>query len=338
MKTLQVNLQVQADIAAAQRNLQSLAKTLNEIGNKPLSVDSGPLKEAQEAAQQLQVHLQNAVNVNTGKLNLSALNSSLKQSGTSLNQLAMNLQNAGTKGQQAFIKLAQAVSSAEVPIYQMNSHLKKIGITLLNTIKWQIASNLIHGVSGAFQGVVSHAKELNKALNDIQIVTGYTSNQMAELTIAAKNAAKELNATTVEYSKAALIFYQQGLNGDAVEERTNTVIKLAHVTGQTAETVSSQMTAIWNNFADGSHNLEYYADVITKLGAATASSSAEISDGLQKFSAIADTVGLSYEKAAASLATVVAETRQSPEVVGTAFKTMLARIEGLSLGEFINIK
>jgi hypothetical protein len=69
------------------------------------------------------------------------------------------------------------------------------------------------------------------------------------------------------------------------------------------------MTAVWNNFDDGSHKLEYYADVITKLGAATASSSAEITEGLGKFAAVADTVGLSYEKATASLATVVAETR-----------------------------
>jgi hypothetical protein len=37
------------------------------------------------------------------------------------------------------------------------------------------------------------------------------------------------------------------------------------------------MTAIWSNFADGSHELEYYADVLTALGAATASSSDEIS-------------------------------------------------------------
>lgn len=333
MKTLQVNLQVQADIAAAQRNLQSLAKTLNEIGNKPLSVDSGPLKEAQEAAQQLQVHLQNAVNVNTGKLNLSALNSSLKQSGTSLNQLAMNLQNAGTKGQQAFMKLAQAVSSAEAPMMQMNSHLKNLGVTLLNTIKWQLASNLIHGIQGSMTEMVSHAKELNKALNDIQIVTGYSATKMANLADSARAAAKELNTTTVEYSKAALIFYQQGLTGDDVEERVNTVVKLAHVTGQSAETISSQMTAIWNNFDDGSHKLEYYADVITKLGAATASSSDEIANGLSKFAAVADTVGLSYEKASAALATVVAETRQSEEVVGTAFKTVFARIQGLSLGE-----
>jgi hypothetical protein len=36
------------------------------------------------------------------------------------------------------------------------------------------------------------------------------------------------------------------------------------------------MTAIWNNFDDVSKSLEYYADVLTALGAATASSTDEI--------------------------------------------------------------
>jgi hypothetical protein len=62
---------------------------------------------------------------------------------------------------------------------------------------------------------------------------------MAEFVETARASAKELSTTTVEYSKAALIFYQQGLNGNAVKERTDTVIKLAQVTGQSAESVSS---------------------------------------------------------------------------------------------------
>jgi len=69
------------------------------------------------------------------------------------------------------------------------------------------------------------------------------------------------------------------------------------------------MTAIWNNFAEGSENLEYYADVITALGAATASSSDEIAGGLEKFASVAKTVGLSYEYASSALATIVATTR-----------------------------
>ena len=96
------------------------------------------------------------------------------------------------------------------------------------------------------------------------------------------------------------------------------------------------MTAVWNNFADGSKSLEYYADVITKLGAATAASNSEIAEGIEKFAAISHTVGLSYEYATSALTTVVDRTRQSADVVGTAFKTMFARIQGLKLGETLD--
>jgi TP901 family phage tail tape measure protein len=108
---------------------------------------------------------------------------------------------------------------------------------------------------------------------------------------------------------------------------------MANVSRQSAEEVSDQMTAIWNNFYNGSQSLEHYADAMTKLGADTASSSDEIAQGLEKFAAIGDMIGLSFDNAAAALATVTATTRQSADVVGTAFKTIFARIQGLSLGE-----
>ena len=108
---------------------------------------------------------------------------------------------------------------------------------------------------------------------------------------------------------------------------------MANVTGQTASEVSDQMTAIWNNFAKGSDNLEHFADVITALGAATASSSEEISDGLQQFAAVANTVGLSYDYATSALATVVAKTRQSADSVGNSFKTIFARLQSLKQGD-----
>jgi len=111
---------------------------------------------------------------------------------------------------------------------------------------------------------------------------------------------------------------------------------MANVSKQSAEVVSEQMTAVWNNFYNGSKSLEYYADVMTALGAATASSADEIAGGLEKFAAIGETIGLSYEYAAAALATITSNTRQSEEVVGTALKTIFARIQGLNLGETLD--
>nr|DAG20571.1 MAG TPA: minor tail protein [Caudoviricetes sp.] len=75
---------------------------------------------------------------------------------------------------------------------------------------------------------------------------------------------------------------------------------------------------------------------MVKLGAATASSSDEISEGIEKFAAVANTVGLSYEYAASALATVTAQTRESASVVGTAFRTLFSRIQGLQQGETLD--
>ena len=159
---------------------------------------------------------------------------------------------------------------------------------------------------------------------------------MAKFAKQANESAKALNTTTTAYTNAALIFYQQGLDTAAVKERTDAVTKMASVTGETAADVSSYMTAIWNNFNDGSKSVEYFADVLTALGAATASSTDEIAAGLEKFASIGNTVGLSYEYATSALATVVAETRQSADTVGTAFKTLFARIQDLELGNTLD--
>lgn len=331
---INVNINFKANTEAAKNNINSLQSLLTQITQtKNIGLDSNALGQAKASAQELQMHLENAVNVNTGKLDLGKFNASLKAAGSDLTTLSANLRNVGPVGQQAFMKLASAIASAQTPMLNISNAIAQFGKTLVNTVKWQLASNLIHGVQGALQAAVSHAKDLNSALNDIRIVTGYSIDKMAEFTDAARTAAKELNTTTTEYAKASLIFFQQGLSGDAVKERTDVVIKMSQVTHESAEQISSELTAIWNNFYDGTHTLEWYADAITELGAATASSSKEIAEGLQKFAAVADTVGLSYEYATAALATVVAETRQSADIVGTSFKTIFSRLESLKLGE-----
>jgi TP901 family phage tail tape measure protein len=186
---------------------------------------------------------------------------------------------------------------------------------------------------GALQTAYGYSQDLNRSLNDIRIVTGYSADKMADFAERANKAAQALSTTTTAYTDAALIFYQQGLSDEQVEARTNATIKMANVTGENAEHVSSYMTAIWNNFDNGSKSLEYYADVMTELGARTAASSEEIAEGMEKFAAVGNTVGLSYEYAAAAVTTVIDKTRQSADIVGTSFKTIFARLEGLQLGK-----
>ena len=305
-------------------------------GNASNLFDDTQIKKASQAALELQQHLSKAVNVDTGKLDLSRFSSSLKTSNKDLSIYCNTLLSTGEKGQQAFLQLAQAIATADTPVTRVNKKLAEMGTTLKNTARWQISSSILHGFMGAVQSAYGYAQDLNESLNEIRIVTGQNIEQMSKFAAEANRAAKALSTTTTEYTDASLIYYQQGLSDSEVAKRTEVTIKMANAAGQSAQIVSDQLTAIWNNFYDGSKSLEYYADVMTALGAATASSTDEIAGGLEKFAAIGETIGLSYEYAASALATITSNTRQSEEVVGTALKTIFARIQGLNLGETLD--
>ena len=328
-----VKVQVVADTNTAKQQLQDLQTQLQNLSAKPVNINDQSLVQANKMAIELQQNLQKAMNPNTGKLDLSVFSAELAKSKRNLNDYATALKSIGPEGQQAFLTLSRTIAMAEAPTSRLNASLMKFGQTIKNTINWQISSSLIHGVVGQVQSAINYAEKLNTSLTNIRIVTNQNNEQMAKFAEQANQAARRLNTTTTAYTNASLIYYQQGLGDKEVAERTETTLKLANVSKQSVETVSSQLTAIWNNYAEGSGNLEHYADVITALGAATASSSQEIATGLQKFAAVGKTVGLSYDYATTALATVTATTRQSADTVGTGLRTLFSRLQGLKLGD-----
>ena len=336
-KQLNINMRFNSDASRAKKDIQELQQSLTQlVRDTKIGIDNSEIKEAVSQTAQLQAHLTKALNTKTGNLDFSKLNQQIKQSGTNLEAYGDSLLKLGPQGQQAFMKLTQAIVQSEIPLRRTNGLVKEFATTLANTARWQLSSSVLHGFMGALQTAYGYAQDLNESLNNIRIVTGNSTDQMARFAKEANAAAKALSATTTEYTNASLIYFQQGLSEADVKKRADVTIKLANVSRQSAEQVSDQLTSIWNNFYDGSKSLEHYADVLTALGAATASSTEEIAGGLEKFAAVADTIGLSYEYAAAALATITSNTRESEEVVGTALKTIFARIQGLQLGETLD--
>lgn len=333
-KRLNYTIGVNADTSKFEASLQEAVTSLQALGTKSQVVPT--LQKASTAALDLAKNLQSAVNTNTGKLDLSVFNKKLEDSGQSLRSYYNQMVQLGPAGTEAFLKVASSITQAELPLRRTNTLMNELWVTMKNTMRWQLTSSVLHGFVGSLEQAYGYSKNLDRSLNKIRIVSEKSAEDMARFAEQANKAAKALSTTTTNYTDASLIYYQQGLTDQEVLDRTETTIKMANVAGTTAETASQQLTAIWNNFYDGSQSLEHYADVMVKLGAATASSSDEISEGIEKFAAVANTVGLSYEYAASALATVTAQTRESASVVGTAFRTLFSRIQGLTQGETLD--
>lgn len=333
-KRLNYTIGVDADTSKFEASINAALSKLNQLGTSARLTDE--LKGASQAALELSGHLNKALNKETGKLDLTVFNQSIASSGQTLESYATSLMSLGPAGEQAFLKVATAITQSELPLRRTNKLFDQLWTTMKNTMRWQLTSSVLHGFVGALEQAYGYTKDLDRSLNEIRIVSGQSAEDMAQFAEQANKAAKALSTTTTDYTDASLIYYQQGLSDQEVLDRTETTIKMANVAGTSAETASQQLTAIWNNFYDGSESLEHYADVLVKLGAATASSSDEISEGIEKFAAVANTVGLSYEYAASALATVTAQTRESASVVGTAFRTLFSRIQGLQQGETLD--
>lgn len=333
-KRLNYTIGVNADTSKFEASLQEAVTSLQALGTKSQVVPT--LQKASTAALDLAKNLQSAVNTNTGKLDLSVFNKKLEDSGQSLRSYYNQMVQLGPAGAEAFLKVASSITQAELPLRRTNTLMNELWVTMKNTMRWQLTSSVLHGFVGSLEQAYGYSKNLDRSLNEIRIVSEKSAEDMARFAEQANKAAKALSTTTTNYTDASLIYYQQGLTDQEVLDRTETTIKMANVAGTTAETASQQLTAIWNNFYDGSQSLKHYADVMVKLGAATASSSDEISEGIEKFAAVANTVGLSYEYAASALATVTAQTRESASVVGTAFRTLFSRIQGLTQGETLD--
>lgn len=334
--TTTVKLAFQADTSSAKASIIELKKSLLDIQNldlKKINIDAD-LNNAAKAAQTLFNVLEGSVDKVSGKLNFSAFTKQIAQSKTSVTELSTSLLNAGASGQAAFNNLITAIARSDTQLKQVNKTIANIGTTLKNTIKWEASSNLIHGLESAFSSAISYATNLNKTLTDIRVVTGASMDDMSKFTKQANTMAKQLGATTQDIAKAALIYYQQGDNAQLAAEKAAITTKAANVAfTASAQEMSEMLTAVWNSYKVGQNELQSVVDIVTALGATTASSTEEIMTAMQRVAATANTVGVSVKQMSSIIATAASVTRQSPETIGTAWNTMLARFGSLKLGE-----
>ena len=334
--TLRMNVtadtkQAQAEFAKLQASLSMLMQqgSRGDIGN---NWNAG-MQKAVQSAKELQLHLNKAFNQKTGQLELDRLNMSLQSSGKNITQYSQALLQGGELGQAAFRNLSTQIMNTQAPTARLTGMVAELATTFKTALKYQISYGAINAVTNGIREAVSYAKELNGTLNDIRIVTGKSADEADRLARNAQKAAKNLSTSANDLLQAQLIYFQQGDSEAMSAMKGEITTKAARVAGVEAEQMSEYLTAVWNSYKVGSGELELFVDKLAAVGAATATSLEEISTAMTKVAATANTVGVSYDQLTATIATISSVTRTSAETVGTAMKTIYARMGDLKLGK-----
>ena len=331
------NINIKVGYTVDKTGLNEIKKQLDNIRSEVNKADSlgkltPELKEASAAASQLEKILNSAWNSKLNQLDLSKVNNAIKNTYGTVEKLKVALTNSGEAGVVAYNNFAKSILETNLQLKQTSSTLDKMAVTFKNTVRYGISSSVFNNLTNSIQKAFDYTVKLDTSLNDIRIVTEKSAEEMDKFAIRANRVAKDLGRSTKDFTEASLIYYQQGLSDEEAQARATVTMKAANVTGQTGREVSEQLTAVWNGYKVTADEAELYVDKLAAVAAGTAADLEELSTGMSKVASAANLMGVDIDQLNAQLATIVSVTRQAPESVGVALKTIYSRMSDIQSG------
>ena len=192
---------------------------------------------------------------------------------------------------------------------------KLLGDTIKNFAKFTLYYQALNTAKQAVNEMLATMKELDKAFTDIQMVTGGTQEETAQLAKEYNGLAKEMGSTTVEVAEGAGEWLRQGKTA----EETTTLLKASMTLSKVGAIESSQATELLTSSLNGykieAQDAMSIVDKMSAVDLAAATSTEELATALARTANIANDSNVSFDKLIAMIGTVSSVTRRSAETV-----------------------
>ena len=328
------NLQM-GDVAGTKANIETIIASLGRLkqAKQDAEVVAGSGLNMAGAANAIKAQLDTATSgLQKVKTDADAAKASLeqmqgKQLGEAANQankLAKDMQQVGASMNQAN-KSAQDFASSSFRMANQLDQLKS------STQYFFGLRNMINLLKRGFREALDTVKELDAAMTETAVVTKFDVGDMWEKLPEYTANANALGATIQDMYKSATLYYQQGLNQQQAMGIASETMKMARIGGLEAAEATDMMTAALRGFNMELSNTsaQRINDVYSNLAAKTASNTQELGEAMERTASIANSAGMSFEGTSAFLAQMIETTREAPENLGTAMKTIIARFQEL---------
>ncbi len=244
-----------------------------------------------------------------------------------MNKALNVLDSVAEKSRNEMTALASAAKTQEQAFKESKKEAAKFGDVLTGTFLGSSLSNLFQD---ALQKGVQFFKEYDETLTRTMMVTGMTRDEVNGLTSSYSDLANQLKSTTKDVAAAQLVFYQQGLGTSDAMKMTEASLAIAKTGGIEAGEAADRLTAAVKGYQMAAGDAMNIADKMSALDAAAASSVDELTVAMQKSASQANMAGLSLDSYMAYLSTMQEVTREAPENIGTAMKSITSRMQEIS--------
>lgn len=330
------NIQTTLDasgIAKLQAEIRNVETELQRMANQNLISDRS-LSDASRKLKQLRTLISSAFNSNLGMLDITKFTNGLKSANLSLVDMQKAFSTAGSVGDAAFLSTLGRLGKLDTGIKSVSKTTEKLFNTIGNTVRWGVVANGFQSVLNSAHQTVQYVRDLDTSLTNIMMVTQQSKEQMNEFAQSANDAAKALSSTTVNMTDAALVFAQQGFDTSMSEQLAQRSTQLANISQQDTPTTSDQITTIMNayDFTGDLEQIDAAMDSWANVANVSAADVEELATAAQKAASTANTTGVSFDQLNAQIATIESVTREAPENIGNALKTIYSRFADISLG------
>lgn len=229
--------------------------------------------------------------------------------------------------------LKRRSQAAGVEVTSLNKKLRDMfGDTLYGFAVAQITSV----AANAIHQVVTNVVELDKAMTDLQIASGLNRTQVRGLMEDYGQLAQAIGATTLEVAEAADGWLRQGYSMQETSELIKSSMMLSKLGQMSSDDATKALTSSLKGYQLQASSA---TDVVSKLVAVdmeAAASAGGLATAMSQTATLADQTGISMDRLIGIVATLMDVSQQSGESVGTAVKSMLARLGNIKAGRLID--
>lgn len=184
-------------------------------------------------------------------------------------------------------------------------------------------------VRRVLRAITRTVTELDDSFTQIAMVTNKTRKEAWAMTNQFQSLALEVGTTTDQVAKLAVFFARQGRTAEEAFRLTKVAAMAAKVASIDASESANFLTSAINGFGLAIDQAMDVSDKFAALGASSASSYQEMAVALSKVAPSAKVAGVNIDQMLGFLAKGIETTREAPENIGTAFKTVFARMTQL---------
>lgn len=300
------------------RELVNAQKELNDLKNKKASYSE--IEEATKRVERLTSEVEQATSATVANGN------SVKQTKEYISESNKILEQAN-RTQSRFNSTASNSSSI---LSGLSGSFSRV---IENVVKYNIAQ---FGLNEVISKSINVIKELDSAMTNIRLVTGESAESARETINSYAELATQLGATTSQVAEGSIEWLRQGKTVEETTQLLTASTMLSKLGMMDSAEATEKLTAALNGYKLSANDAIGIVDKLVNIDLIAATSSEELATALQYVSSQANAANISFDKLTALIATASETTRLSAESIGNAFKSIIARMQNVKLGKFID--